>query len=161
MLPQKSCVCGLLGGLVVKNLPARLLVQEGRVEGCVLISCYESTKTATSCWTTINRRLLEPTENDVPHKMTKKPQWDSRRGAITIKSNPIPTRWVIHRLETSNTKEVLPLLWRFRTPHQVSQPGDLTKGLEISRESGLEGQQDLIIGLPEDCGKHRLQSWRA
>ena len=35
------------------------------------------------------------------------------------------------------------------------------KGLEIPRESGLERQQDLIIGLPGDCGKQRLQSWRA
>ena len=49
MLPQKSCVCVLPGGLVVKNLPARLLVQEGRVERRVLISRYESTKTVTSC----------------------------------------------------------------------------------------------------------------
>lgn len=49
MLPQKSCVCGLPGGLGAKNLCARVLVQEGRVEGHVLISCYDSTKTATSC----------------------------------------------------------------------------------------------------------------
>ena len=49
MLPQKSYVCGLPGGLVVKNLPARLLVQESRVEGRVLISRYESTKTVPSC----------------------------------------------------------------------------------------------------------------
>ena len=38
----------------------------------------------------------------------------------------------------------------FQTPHQASQPGDPTKGLGISRESGLEGQQDLITGLPKD-----------
>ena len=34
-------------------------------------------------------------------------------------------------------------------------------GLGIPRESGLEGQWDLMIGLPEDRGKQRLQSWRA
>jgi len=37
----------------------------------------------------------------------------------------------------------------------------MTKGLGIPRESGLENQCDFIIGLPEDWGKQRLQSWRA
>ena len=36
-----------------------------------------------------------------------------------------------------------------------------TKGLGIPGESGLKGQQDLIMGLPEDWGKQRLQSQRA
>ena len=36
----------------------------------------------------------------------------------------------------------------------------LTEGLGIPRESDLEGQQDLITGLPEDWGKQRLQTWR-
>ena len=40
----------------------------------------------------------------------KKPQQDGRRGAITIKSNPIPVGWVTHRLENDNVKEVLILL---------------------------------------------------
>ena len=43
-------------------------------------------------------------------KTKKKPQKDGRRGTITIKSNPITTRWVTHRLENNNTKEVLALL---------------------------------------------------
>ena len=85
-----------------------------------------------------------------------------KRGAIMIKSNPIPTRWVTHRLENNNTKEVLPLLWRFWIPHSVEPSlGDSTKGLWIPRESGLEGLQGIITGLPEDWGKQRLQSWKA
>ena len=37
------------------------------------------------CW--------NPPKKDTPHSKTKKkPQWDSRRGEITIKSNPIPAR---------------------------------------------------------------------
>ena len=60
------------------------------------------------------------------------PQWDCRRGTITIKSNPIPTGWVTHKRENSNGK-VLQLLWRFWTPHQTSQPGDPTKGLGTSK----------------------------
>ena len=58
-----------------------------------------------------------------------------------------------HKLENNNTKQVLPLLWRFWTPRQGSQPGDLTKGLGIPRESDLEGQWDLITGLSQDWGE--------
>ena len=49
----------------------------------------------------------------------------------------------------------------YSEPHQDSRPGDLPKGLGIPRESDLEGQQDLIIRLPQDWGKQRFQSWRA
>ena len=86
-------------------------------------------------------------------KKKKKLQGDSRRGAITIKSNPISTGWVTQKLESNNTKEVLPLLWRFWTWHQASQPGDLTTGLGIPRESDLAAQWDLIIGLSQDWRK--------
>ena len=56
------------------------------------ISC-ENTKIATSCWTTTNGRLLERTKKRYPTSRTKeKPQWDGRRGAITLKSNPVPAR---------------------------------------------------------------------
>ena len=41
------------------------------------------------------------------------------------------------------------------TPSQASQPGDLTKGLGIPRESDFEGQWDLIIRLSQDWGKQR------
>ena len=67
-----------------------------------------------------------------------------------IKSNPKRTGSVTPKLENNNTKEVLLLLCRFRTPHQASQPVDLTKGLGIPRESDLEGLQDLITRLPQD-----------
>ena len=52
---------------------------------------------------------LEPTKKDTLHlKTKKKPQSDGRRGAIPIKTNPIPTRWVTHKLENNYTTEVLP-----------------------------------------------------
>ena len=79
-------------------------------------------------------------------------QRDSRRGTMMIKSNPIPAGWVAHKLENNNTKEVLPLLWRFWTSCQASQPGGLTEGLGIPRESDLKAQWDLIIRLPQDWG---------
>ena len=78
-----------------------------------------------------------------------------------IKSNPIPGRWATHDLENNNTKDVLPLLWRFLASCQASQPGDLAKRLGIHRESDFEGQWDLIIGLSQDWGRQRLHFWRA
>ena len=56
------------------------------------------------------------------------------------KSNSIPARWATHKLGNNNTKEVLALLSRFKTPHKASQSGDLAKGLGIPRESDSEGQ---------------------
>ena len=84
----------------------------------------------------------------------EKLQWDGGRGAIIIKSNPIPASWTNHKLENNNTKEVLPLLWRFWPLHQAFQPGNPAKGLGIPRESDFEGQQNLTTGLPQDWGKH-------
>ena len=63
--------------------------------------------------------MLEPIQKKIPTpcpKTKKNPQQDGRRGTIMIQSNLIPTKWVIHKLVNNNTKEVLPLLWRFWTP---------------------------------------------
>ena len=50
------------------------------------------------CW--------NPPKKDTPHLKTKeKPQWDSRRGVIMLKSNPILAEWVTHKLENSNAKK--------------------------------------------------------
>ena len=98
-------------------------------------------------------------QKEIPRPKTKKLQQVGRRDAITIKLNLIPARWVTHRLENNNTKKVLALLWRFWIPCQASQPGDLTKGLGIPRESGLEGQRDSIIAFPEDWGKTDSSLW--
>ena len=40
-------------------------IADGRAEGPALVSC-ESSKTATHCWTTVNRRMLDPTEERYP-----------------------------------------------------------------------------------------------
>ena len=51
------------------------------------------------CW--------NPPKKDTPGPKTKKKlHQDGRRGAITIKSNPIPVGWVTHKLENNNIKEV-------------------------------------------------------
>ena len=121
------------------------LVQDGRAEGHALISSCDSTKVTASCWTTIIRRMLEPTKGGYPHPKTKeKPQYYGRRSAITKKSKPIPAGWATHKLENNNTKKLSHCWERFWAPHWASQPGDLAKGLGIPRKSGCEGQKDLL-----------------
>ena len=99
-----------------------VLLQDGAVKGPVFISSYKSTKIATYCWTTTNRRILEPIKKKkkkdtlFPKTMKKPQQDDGRRCTIMIKSNPIPTRLVTYKLENNNNKEVLPLLWMFWIP---------------------------------------------
>ena len=67
--------------------------------------------------TPIDRRMLEPSKKRYPRpEIKKKLQRNGRRGTIPVKSNPIPARWVIHRLENNNTKDVLALFWRFWIP---------------------------------------------
>ena len=61
---------------------------------CTHLSC-SNTKIATSCWTTVNRKMLEHAKKKKipPHPRTKeKPWWDEKRGTITLKSKPIPAR---------------------------------------------------------------------
>ena len=48
-----------------------LPVQDGGVEGHALISFCERTKITTSCWTIINRRMLEPTKKRYPMSKDK------------------------------------------------------------------------------------------
>lgn len=117
---------------MIRNID-KLLVPDGNIEGHVLIS-FERTKIETICWTTIDRRRLKPSKIDTQHPKTKKPQWDGRRGANMIKSNPIPAGWATCKLDSNNIK-VLPLLWRFWAPCQAYQSGDPAKGLGILRES--------------------------
>ena len=57
-------------------------MEDGRVEGCVLMSSKISN---------IDRKMLEPTKKETSYTKTKKKlQQDRRRGTIMIKSNPIP-----------------------------------------------------------------------
>ena len=113
--------------------------QDGRVEGRALTPSCENTRITTSYWTIIDRKTLELTKKDTPHPKTKeKPQWDGRRGAIRVKSNPITGGWVTHRLVNTYTTEVHPLEWRLWAPRQASQPGGPGMGGGIHRESDFE-----------------------
>ena len=86
-----------------------LLVQDGRVEGHALSSSCKSKNLAVE--QPLAGRCWNPPKKDTPHADTeKKPQQDGKREAIMGKSSPIPTGRVTHRLEKSNTKEILALL---------------------------------------------------
>ena len=114
--------------------------QDDRVEGRALNPSFENTRITANWWKIINRKTLELSKKDTAHAKTKeKPQWDDRRGAITIKSNPITAGWVTHKQEDTNTTEVHPLDWRFWATRQTSQPGGLAMGGGIPRESDFEG----------------------
>ena len=56
---------------------------DGRVEGCVLIS-YEITEITTSCWQTIDRRMLECIKKK-HSRVKEKPQQDSWRSIMKFK----------------------------------------------------------------------------
>ena len=61
------------------ELLSHLTPQIWGVEGYVLISSCESTRIATTCWTTIDRRMLEPTKKWYPmSKTNKKLQQDGK-----------------------------------------------------------------------------------
>ena len=82
----------------------------------------------------LTKKLLEPTKNDTLHPKTKKkPQWDSRSGTITTKSNPIHAGWLTHKLENNYTTEVLTQEWKSWAPCQTSQPGGLARGRSPQR----------------------------
>ena len=136
--------------------------KDGGVEGRALTPSCKNTRITTSCWKIIERKTLELTKKDTPHRKTREnPQWDDRTGAITVKSNPMTAGWVTHRLVYTYTTEVHPLEWRFWAPRQASQPGGLAMGGGIRRESDFEAYWELIAGLRQDWGKQRLCSWRA
>ena len=60
-----------------------------------------------------------------------------------------------HKPQNNYTKEILTPLRKFLDPQQISQPGDLAKGLRTPGESDFGGQWDLITELPQVC-RNRL-----
>ena len=50
------------------------ITRDGRIEICTFIFSCENTKVAISCWTTINRRMLDPTKEIHPTSKGKGPQ---------------------------------------------------------------------------------------
>ena len=72
-----------------------------------------------------------------------------------IKSNPIPTRWMTHKLRTIIPKKFSQCCEDSEPHVRITIWGSI-KGLIIHRESSFACQRDLIIGLPQDWQKKRL-----
>ena len=71
-------------------------------------------------------------------------------GSMACESHHRATEQTTHKLEINYTKEILTLLQKFEDPQQISQPGDLAKGLRTPREFDFEGQWDLVTELIQD-----------
>ena len=68
---------------------------DGRVEECLLIFSHENSKIATNCWTTIHRRMLDPTKKKkIPHIQEKRRSHNKTIGGVKscLKSNHIHAR---------------------------------------------------------------------
>ena len=138
-----------------------LLVQDDRVDGHALTFSCKNTKTATSCWTNIDKTMLEPINKTYPAFKDKEAslRWKEGHNNDKIKSHTC-------QMGDSQTGEQYyqtnyALLWKLWIPCQAFQTENPTNGLGIPKESGCGCQKDLTIGLPHDWGKQRLQSWRA
>ena len=63
---------------------------------------------------------MEPTKTDILHPKTKKPQQNSRKRSLTLKSNPITVEWVTHKLENKYITEVIPQEYELLSPKSGS-----------------------------------------
>ena len=116
--------------------------------------------------------MLQHTKNDAPHpEKKKKLQQDGRKGTITIKPNPMPARWVTHRLENSN------ICWCSLTVVKVLSPasGSPAWGSSIGTGNppeiwfwrpegfhfhGTRGNRDLTLGGPkQNVGWSPAEMW--
>ena len=64
-----------------------------------------------------------------------------------------------HKPQNNYTKEILALLRKCQDTQQISQPGDLEKGLRTPRDFDFGSQWDLIIELTR-LGKHILGGYK-
>ena len=131
------------------------LVQDNRVEYALTSPC-KSTQITNSCWIGTT-----PTKKIYPMSKRQRKGCNKMVGGTQsyYQIQCTPSGWPT-KLESNNTKEVLLLLWRCWALCEASQPGDLTKGLGIHRESEVEDQWDEIARFSQDWEKQRFHSWR-
>ena len=120
--------------------------QDGKVEEHALIFCCENSKTATYCWTTINRRMLDSTKikDTPPPRAKEKPKQDSRRGKIVFRIKP----HTCQRCSESSNK----MFCSSGEPTKI-QP-DLPLSVWVTP---VEVQ--VISGLPQGLGLWVQQTW--
>lgn len=100
----------LAGSLKQEKRNKRACKSERKKNNSIFVMTYiythrhktcECTKVATRYWITIDKRMLEPIRKKIPHIQEQRRSSNKivRGGTTMIKSNPIPTRWTIHKLE--------------------------------------------------------------
>ena len=137
-------------------------VQDGRIEGHLLISSCESTKISQpdveqpptgACWNLPKKRY--PTSKNKEEDAAK---WLQEHNHDKIKSH---THQVGDWKPGEQYQRSSPTVSKVLNPTSGFPAWGSDKEMVLPRESGLEGQWDLITRLPQDWGKRRLQSWRA
>ena len=86
------------------------------IEGRALIFC-ENSKITTCCWTTVDRRMLDPTKKKIPHVQEQRRSPNKMVGGAKscLESNPIPVRDA-ERAQTKSCAHQDP-----ETPQRLSQ----------------------------------------
>ena len=108
------------------------------------------------------RGCLNPWKKDTPCPRTKeKPQWDYRRGAITLKSNLIPAGWQPKNWRTIIPKKFLhcwegskPHIWDFPTWGSGKGTGN-SQGIWLWRTAGFDYRTSTGLGETETLGRHK------
>ena len=140
--------------LLLPSLPS-VQQQNGGVERCVLIFSCENSKIATHCWTTINRRMLEPTKNDTSWPRTKwKSQQDGRRREIALRIKPHTNQ---RGLEGSDKTLCIP---GPRDPTETEPEQPLSVCLLQRHGSAVACRRDRVSGYSKP-GSHRVTYHRA
>ena len=116
-------------------------LQDGRVEGRVLTFSCENSKITTHCWTTVDRRMLDPIKKKIPHVQGQRRSQSKMVGGAKshLESNSIPARdarraqtkpyahqEIAQRLSQTFLSVFECLLWRYRSEvacHRGSRPG--------------------------------------
>ena len=104
------------------------IFQDGGVEGCVLTFSCKNSEITTHCWTTIDRRLLDPTKKR-PHIQGQRRNPSKMVGGVKLhlESNPLPTRYaqraqinLVHTLHRDPTETDQNCVWVSPAKEQIS-----------------------------------------
>ena len=94
----------------IKSIIQKVMItpsQDGGVEECTLIFSCENSKTTTSCWTVIDRRMLEPSEKDISHPRGKEkpiPMGEKMQKGKTVIWGGFTNSWEKQRSESQKRK---------------------------------------------------------
>ena len=94
-LSAQACPSTLHIPIIKLLIVRRVAEEDGGVEGHALIYSCENSKITTLCWTTINRKMLDPTKKRYPTSKGKGNKHPSKMVGgvkLCLESSPIPAR---------------------------------------------------------------------